>query len=477
MDVSDEGCDAMKKPDGNRPDANEVEGQEPEERSRLPAVEGREAAEARDRLLVQMREANEKLLVATVRAEQAADEANAARAEAETTRAQLEESQRALVLANRRKDEFLAMLGHELRNPLAPILTALQLMKLRGDRSSVPERAVIERQVAHMVQLIDDLLDLSRITSGKVELHKRTVELSAVIAKAVEIASPLLERRSHALSVSVAPTGLRVGADLVRLAQVVANLLTNAAKFTEPHGRITLTAARENGSIRVSVRDNGIGIPAEVLPTIFEPFVQGQRTTERAQGGLGLGLAIVRSLVDLHGGTLSVHSEGRGKGSEFSVCLRAVDAASAAESVVEEPRRKRARGASPGIRILVVDDNVDAAETMAEALRYFGHEVASAHDGPEALKEVTRFEPQAVVMDIGLPVMDGYELARRLRERERDQGSGERLRLVAVTGYGQDTDRRRSAEAGIDVHLVKPVDVDGLAAALVAQRADLGEQR
>lgn len=423
--------------------------------------------EDRALMAVQMREANEQLVLTTLHAQRLAEEANVARAAAESARNKLEETELELRAANRRKDEFLAMLGHELRNPLAPILTALELMKLRSNDSSLRERDVIERQVRHMVALIDDLLDVSRITSGTIELHRVPVELSVIVAKAVETASPLLESRRHVFTTSVAATGLRVNGDPTRLAQVFANLLTNAAKYTEPGGRISLEARREHEWIRVSVTDDGAGIPDELLQVIFERFVQGTRTLERARGGLGLGLAIVKSLVGLHGGDVSAHSAGPGTGSEFVVRLPALERGREEAVHSVRLRSRPGRGERSARRILVVDDNVDGAEMLAEALRAGDREVAIAYDGPEALRLASSFQPDAVVLDIGLPVMDGYEVARILREREREKPAEWPLRLIALTGYGQDVDRQQSANAGMDVHLVKPVDFDALEAALV----------
>ncbi len=382
-----------------------------------------------------------------------------AKRRAEALAEALRHSEQALKDANRRKDEFLALLGHELRNPLAPIVTALQLMRLRGEGSE-RERAVIERQVRHMVQLVDDLLDISRITRGKIKLKTEPVELASVIAKAVEMASPLLEQRAHQLELAVARRGLQVMADPMRLAQVFANLLTNSAKYTEPLGAISIRAARDGGRVRVSVRDNGMGIAPELLPRIFEPFLQAPRALDRSQGGLGIGLALVKSLVELHGGRVQAHSEGAGKGSEFVVELPMLAAAEV------QPREERSITPLPGERrlgrrVLVVDDNPDAAEMLGEGLRMLGYEVAIAHDGPQALEAVGRFTADAAVLDIGLPVMDGYELARRLRKQ-----CGSSLRLLAVTGYGQSVDRARSKRAGFDEHFVKPVGIEALDRAL-----------
>ncbi|MDI1446394.1 ATP-binding protein [Polyangium sp. 6x1] len=361
--------------------------------------------------------------------------------------------------ANRSKDEFLAMLGHELRNPLAPITTALYLMRMRAGDVAARERAVIERQVKHLGQLVDDLLDVSRITRGKVELKKERIEIAEVVAKAIEMASPLLEQRRHHLTVEVPSRGLVVDGDGTRLAQVMSNLLTNAAKYTEPGGRIAVEAERRGRDVEIRVRDNGIGIPADVLPKIFDFFVQDRQALDRAQGGLGLGLAIVRNLVTMHGGTVSARSEGKGRGSEFTVRLPGAMGLSEVEVMRTWPRAPVPVGESAGHRILVVDDNEDAAVLLAESLGSLGHETQVASDGPSALRLAEKFRPDIALLDIGLPVMDGYELAHRLRERP----ELERLRLIAVTGYGQESDRSLSRKAGFDAHLVKPVQFDRLA--------------
>ncbi len=357
--------------------------------------------------------------------------------------------------ASRAKDEFLAMLGHELRNPLAPIVTALQVMELRADRSTEDARAVVGRQVTHLVRLVDDLLDVSRITRGKIELKKEVVEATHIVAKAIELASPILEEHRHQVTVSV-PAALPVEADPVRLAQVIANLLTNAAKYTEPGGRITVAASLDADHIDIRVRDTGIGIPPDLLPRVFDLFMQGPQSLARPEGGLGLGLTIVRSLVLLHGGSVEARSDGPGQGSEFLVRLPAIDPAAlradaaaeaAAPLAVPTPRR-----------VLIVDDNGDAADMLAEALSIAGHTTRTAGDGPSALAAAEVFRPDIALLDIGLPVMDGYELAKRLRTLPGLSA----LRVVAVSGYGQDADRRRSAAAGFDAHLVKPVELDEL---------------
>ncbi|HXU61745.1 MAG TPA: GAF domain-containing protein, partial [Polyangia bacterium] len=324
---------------------------------------------------------------------------------------QLEEAVQRARLADRRKDEFLAMLGHELRNPLAPIATALDLMSFKGSATLQKERDVIRRQVDHLSRLVDDLLDVSRITRGKIRLVRQVVELAAVLAKAIEMASPLLEKRRQELSVDVPRSGLPVDADPTRLAQVFHNLLTNAAKYSEPQTTITLGARVDGESIVVQVRDQGLGIAPELLPEVFDVFVQGERAMDRSQGGLGLGLAIARSLCELHRGRIEAASDGPGCGSTFTVTLpRALQPESAAGVAVGGPPVQ----AAGKVRVMVVDDNVDAAQTLQDLLSHVGHEAAVAHDGVGALELARSFRPEVAVLDIGLPVMDGYELARRL---------------------------------------------------------------
>jgi signal transduction histidine kinase/ActR/RegA family two-component response regulator len=368
----------------------------------------------------------------------------------------LEQARAQAEAASRAKDEFLAMLGHELRNPLAPILTALHLIRLRGVDAAEKERRIIERQVRHLVRLVDDLLDVSRITRGTVELRKQRVELAEVVAKGIEMASPILEQRKQELSLSVPRTGLEVNADAVRLAQVVSNLLTNAAKYSDVGSRIQVVGEKQGDEAVLTVRDDGIGISADMLPKVFDLFVQEQQALDRSAGGLGLGLAIVRSIVRLHQGSVSARSDGRGRGSEFTIRLPAAPS----ETLVTPASHgdhASVRRPTPGHRVLIVDDNEDGAEVLAEMLEALGHTVHVAHDGPGALQVVRDFPPDVAFLDIGLPVMDGYELAQRLREALHS-----RVRLVAVTGYGQDSDRKRSRDAGFDVHLVKPVDLDDL---------------
>ena len=369
-------------------------------------------------------------------------------------RRELSSLREAAEAANRAKDEFLAMLGHELRNPLAPIMTALQLLKLRGVEAVERERAIIERQMRHVVTLVDDLLDVSRITRGKVQLRRTFVQLAEVVAKAIEMASPLLEQQRHELRVEVPRAGLGVLGDPNRLAQVVANLLTNAAKYTEPGGLVHVSADRVDGAVVLHVRDTGVGIAPDMLPRVFDLFVQEGQSLARSRGGLGLGLTIVRSLVALHGGTVTAHSDGDGHGATFTIRL----------PHVPDPggRDVEVRGPDVGLdlpavlpRVLVVDDNVDAAVLLADMLADVGCTTRAVYDGPTALETAVAFEPDVALLDIGLPVMDGYELARRLAAHPQLTG----VRLVAVTGYGQPEDRERTRDAGFHAHLVKPVDI------------------
>jgi PAS domain S-box-containing protein len=375
-----------------------------------------------------------------------------------TERRRLEEElrQRAeqLAEADRRKDEFLAMLAHELRNPLAPICTALQLVKQPG---AEPAWQVIERQVHHLVRLVDDLLDVSRITRGKIQLRTEPVELAAVVAQGIETSRPLLEARRHQLTVSLPPEPLWLQADLTRLTQVCSNLLNNAAKYTEEGGHIWLTAQRQDNQVVLRVRDTGMGLTAQMRTQAFDLFAQGDRSPGRSQGGLGIGLTLVRQLVQLHGGSVQAFSEGPGKGSEFVVRLPLLEGVWPAG-----PAPERARGAGPLRRILVVDDNADAANTLAEFLGMTGHAVRMAYSGPAALEAARALRPEVVLLDIGMPGMDGYEVARRLR----GEPGLEKVLLIALTGYGNEEDRRRSREATIDHHVVKPVDPGELKALL-----------
>ena len=365
--------------------------------------------------------------------------------------------------ANRAKDEFLAMLGHELRNPLSPVLTALELMRMKRGQEVTREREIIERQIHVMVRLVDDLLDVARIAQGKIVLDRQRIDFAAVIHHAIDVASPLIDEHRHRLEVELGDD-LWLDGDETRLCQVVANLLTNAAKYTPHGGRIGISAYKEDGDVVLRVHDNGTGIAADILPNLFDRFVQGRRTIERSEGGLGLGLALVRNLATLHGGTVVARSEGVGKGSEFELRLPArprTEAAIAPISAATTITPSAAR------RVLIVDDNVDIADLLAEALGALGHDARVAYDGPAALAVAAGFEPEIAFVDIGLPVMDGFELGRRLRAEYHD-----RLHLVAVTGYGQDADRQRSRDAGFDVHLVKPIGLSALTALIDATPAD-----
>jgi signal transduction histidine kinase/DNA-binding response OmpR family regulator len=370
--------------------------------------------------------------------------------------------------ADRRKGEFLAMLGHELRNPLAPVMNALHVIRQAGDVSEeVGEaRDVAERQVRHLARLVDDLLDVSRINSGKIELRKGRVDLREAVARAVETARPLIESRRHELTVELPPHPLTLSADKARLEQVLSNLLNNAAKYTEPGGTIRLEVVREGDEAVARIRDDGIGIEPRLLPRVFELFTQADRSLDRSQGGLGIGLTLVRRLVELHGGLVSAHSEGIGRGSEFTVRLPADPAdapdgapsASLGRTAAKGARAGAGAGSGPPRRVLLVDDNVDGAVILARLLRAGGHRGDRAHDGRTALELAGATCPDVVLLDIGLPEMDGYEVATRLRGMEGLQ----RATLVALTGYGQEEDRRRSTAAGFDHHLVKPVDPDAI---------------
>jgi PAS domain S-box-containing protein len=359
---------------------------------------------------------------------------------------------------DRRKDEFLATLAHELRNPLAPIRNSLQILKIpRIDPAMLQQtRAMMERQVHQLVRLVDDLLDVSRVMRAKIELRKESVELATVIARAVETAQPLIEVQGHRLELSLPHEPLRVEGDPVRLTQVVGNLLTNAAKYTDTNGKIWVDVRRDGHEAVLEVRDNGIGIAPDVLPHVFDLFVQADHSTSKSQGGLGIGLTLARNLTEMHGGTIQAHSDGLGAGCVFTVRLPLLPQNT---QVATKPDDEQVLNPAPtGHRLLVVDDNEDAASSLAILLRMRGHDVQVAHDGPSALTTAASYLPEIVFLDIGMPGMDGYEVARRLRGM---QGLGPVV-LAALTGWGQQADRERSAAAGFDHHLVKPVDAQGL---------------
>jgi PAS domain S-box-containing protein len=365
-------------------------------------------------------------------------------------------AQQALEDANRYKDEFLAMLAHELRNPLAPISNALQLMRVVDPSSTqaAHARAIMERQLAHLVRLVDDLMEVSRITRGRIELRRQPVLLSSVMLSAVETARPALEAAKHNFRIDMPAEAIELDGDFVRLAQVISNLLGNAAKYTDPGGEISLEAERRGDEALIRVRDNGIGIEADMLPRIFDMFAQAPASQPRSQGGLGIGLALARALVELHGGRLEVSSAGLGKGSEFTVRLpvvRAVRAPGAGAIAAES-------GGAARRRVLIVDDNIDAAETLQMVVSTMGHEAESVHNGRAALEAARARHPDIVLLDISMPDMDGFSVAKRLRSEPGLRG----IRVVALTGYGQQDDRRRTQEAGFDDHLVKPVSPDDL---------------
>src|SRR5262245_36513458 len=364
--------------------------------------------------------------------------------------------------ADRRKDEFLATLAHELRNPLAPVRNAVHLLHLQsppGGEGKWPLQ-VIDRQMVQMTRLIDDLMDVSRITRNKLQLRTQRIELSEIIRAAVETSRPMLERSGHELTVTVPPERLYLHADPTRIAQALSNLLNNAAKYTEWGGRVWLTAERQGSDVVLKVRDTGIGIAAEMLPRIFDMFAQADRSLDRAQGGLGIGLTLVKRLVEMHGGSVLAQSEGPGKGSEFTIRLPLV-VDPAATPLPSAPEAGTAAPVSP-LRILVVDDNRDAPAAMAMVLRIGGNDVRTVHDGREAVDEAREFRPDVAILDIGLPGVDGYEAARAIRREP--WGAG--VVLIAVTGWGQDTDRERSKLSGFDHHLVKPVEPAALVSIL-----------
>ncbi len=363
----------------------------------------------------------------------------------------------ALEEADARRNEFLAMLSHELRNPLAPIKNALAVMRLCGvsEPSLDWARTVVERQVSHLTRLVDDLLDVSRIAVGKITLQRKPLEVAQVVAAAVEASRPLIDSRGHNLTVLVPQEPLLVEGDLTRLSQALTNLLNNAAKYTPPAGEIRLTVETEEEMVAIRVRDTGVGIAADLMPQVFDLFTQGERALDRSEGGLGIGLTLAQRLVKLHGGSIEAMSEGPGQGSEFVVRLP-LAAVQATSSMIS--RRSAERQPAGSRRVLVVDDNRDAAESLETLLELWGHEARSAQDGPEALSLAAEFQPEIVLLDIGLPGMDGYEVARRMRVLP----AGRNSLIVAVTGYGRNSDRLQSQEAGFDHHLVKPVQPEVL---------------
>ncbi len=391
-----------------------------------------------------------------------------------TERARIEQQ---LKQADRHKDEFLAMLAHELRNPLAPIHNAVRLMRMKplGDPQAEWARDVIDRQAAHLTRLVDDLLDVSRITRGKINIETQPIELSAAVARAIETVQPLLTQQRHELRLDLPSRPLVLMGDMTRVTQIIGNVLGNAAKYTDAEGKIELAARRNGNQVEIRIRDNGIGIPESLQPRVFDLFSQAGIMDERARGGLGIGLALVKRLIELHGGSISVFSAGAGQGTEFTICLPAASseqserAAAASSQAAEASGADGARAgdgaaangcaASARRRILIVDDNQDALESLSTLLNLAGHDARSAPDGYAALDLAPAFQPEIAVLDIGMPGMDGYELAQRIRATP----WGTNMVLIALTGWGQDSDRRRSSDAGFDSHWVKPLDVDQFA--------------
>jgi signal transduction histidine kinase/ActR/RegA family two-component response regulator len=372
-----------------------------------------------------------------------------------------------LAEADRRKDEFLAMLAHELRNPLAPILSGIELLGLAGATEDARHRALeaAGRQVRHLVSLVDDLVDVSRIRTGKVELRRQRIELSRVVEDAVTAVQPLFREQEQELLLELPAERIVLDADPVRLTQAIENLLHNAAKYTDPGGHVRLAARRDGGEVLVRVEDDGIGISPELLQRMFDIFVQGKQPPNRARGGLGLGLALVRSLVELHGGQVRAESAGPGRGSAFEIRLPADDAG---EVPAVEPA-PRANGHDLRLRIAVIEDNPDIRDTLRELLELRGHEVVEAEDGQRGIDLVLDRRPDVALVDIGLPGLDGYEVASRVR-------AVCDTRLVALTGYGGPEDRSRAARAGFDAHLVKPVDLDALSLVLERVAPEGGER-
>ncbi len=362
---------------------------------------------------------------------------------------------RTLQEADRRKDEFLATLAHELRNPLAPIRTGLHVLKMAKGDASVAEnaRTMMDRQLNHMVRLVDDLLDVSRITRGKLELRKERVELATIVQNAVEASRPLIDQQGHRLSITLPPTPIYLEADATRLAQVLQNLLNNAAKYSDKGGHIWLSAEQQTEELVIRVKDSGIGIPASHLPRIFEMFSQVDSALEKAQGGLGIGLSLVKGLVEMHGGTIAARSDGPGQGSEFIVRLPPLIERKAASSQPDQTD-EAAQSNGAQYRILVVDDNEDSTGWLATMLEMMGNEVRTAHDGEAGIAVAAEFRPNLILMDIGMPKMNGYEAAHRIRQ----EPWGKQPIIVALTGWGAADDRRRTQDAGFNRHLVKPVD-------------------
>ncbi|HZY85191.1 MAG TPA: hybrid sensor histidine kinase/response regulator [Gemmataceae bacterium] len=373
----------------------------------------------------------------------------------------------ALRESDRRKNEFLAVLAHELRNPLAPILNSVEVLRLLGpaDPHVIRARDIVERQVKQMVRLVDDLLDVTRIAQGKVELRRTAFDLAGAVAEAIQTTSPLFEAQGHRLEVHLPDEPLRLEADQARVVQVLVNLLNNAAKYTDRGGRVSLTGRREGDEVVVRVRDNGVGIEPDMLARVFDLFTQVGQSVHRAQGGLGIGLTLVRQLVEMHAGRVTAHSEGAGKGSEFAVYLPALGL----PAVEAGPGPSARKAAGPSRHVLIIEDNADARGTLQTLLGLLGHRVETAGTGPEGVERATAARPEVVLIDLGLPLLDGYEVARRLRA---ELGAG--VLLVALTGHALDEDRQRTRAAGFNAHLAKPVEVEELNLLLTQSRPPNG---
>jgi PAS domain S-box-containing protein len=369
-------------------------------------------------------------------------------------------AEEALRRSDRLKDEFLATLAHELRNPLAPIRHSLEILKLAGPASPVSERVrdMLDRQVNHLVRLVDDLMEVSRITRSNIQLRKETIDLRDALRSAVESSRPMIDGSGQSLTIDLPAQSVWVDGDMVRLTQVFTNLLNNASKFTPVGANIWLSVSRRAAGVAVSVRDDGIGIPADMLGSVFDMFTQLNRSAARGQGGLGIGLTLVRRLVEMHGGQVEAHSPGSGAGSEFVVTLPLSEAAD-----TRDPRRDVVRRPALAGRILVVDDNKDAANSLGALLKLLGAEVDIVYDGPTALARLSEFRPSAIILDIGMPGMDGYEVARKIREDSEFHD----VMLIAMTGWSQEEDRVRSRSAGFHHHLIKPADIEALQALLI----------
>ena len=367
----------------------------------------------------------------------------------------IKEIEKSLQEANRRKNNFLAILAHELRNPLAPLVNGLQLIRMAGEDTALVEqsRAMMERQVGQLVRLVDDLIDLSRINRGTLELRKERIDLSTVLTSAIETSRPQIEAMDHRVEITQPAEAVFVQADPIRLAQLFSNLLNNAAKYSERCGHIWITTERRDNEVLVSIRDMGIGIAADQLPSIFEMFSQVERSLEKSQGGLGIGLALVKQLIELHGGRIEAHSEGPGKGSEFIVHLPVDLKAPTTQTKVSYD------APTGSLRILVVDDNKDVANSLSMVLKLMGNTTETANDGEKAISLVTKFLPDVILLDLGMPGMNGYDVCRRIRAMP----GSDKIVIIAQTGWGQAEDRQRTQEAGFEYHLVKPVAPAALA--------------